>query len=42
LLQTIDPAVEQDKAQAVGGFYHALLSGVLVQWLTTRTAPLRA
>ncbi|MGH3930790.1 MAG: hypothetical protein ACRDTF_12515, partial [Pseudonocardiaceae bacterium] len=22
------------KAQAVGGFYHALLSGVLVQWLT--------
>jgi hypothetical protein len=39
LLQNIDPAVDQDKAQAVGGFYHALLSGVLVQWLTTRTAP---
>lgn len=34
LLQNINPAVEQDKAQAVGGFYHALLSGVLVQWLT--------
>lgn len=34
LLQNIDPAVEQEKARVVGGFYHALLSGVLVQWLT--------
>lgn len=34
LLQNIDPAVEGEKAQAVGAFYHALLSGVLVQWLT--------
>ena len=34
LLQNIDPTVEKEKAQAVGGFYHALLSGVLVQWLT--------
>lgn len=34
LLQNIDPAVDEEKAQAVGGFYHALLSGVLVQWLT--------
>ncbi len=34
LLQSIDPAVDEGKARAVGGFYHALLSGVLVQWLT--------
>ncbi|MCA1672253.1 MAG: TetR/AcrR family transcriptional regulator, partial [Actinobacteria bacterium] len=34
MLQDIDPTVEKDMAQAVGGFYHALLSGVLVQWLT--------
>ena len=34
LLQNIDPAVDEGKARAVGGFYHALLSGVLVQWLT--------
>lgn len=34
LLQNIDPAVEGEKARIVGGFYHALLSGVLVQWLT--------
>ncbi|MGH3907644.1 MAG: TetR/AcrR family transcriptional regulator [Pseudonocardiaceae bacterium] len=34
LLQNIDPAVDEGKAHAVGGFYHALLSGVLVQWLT--------
>lgn len=34
LLQNIDPEVEEEKARAVGGFYHALLSGVLVQWLT--------
>lgn len=37
LLQNIDPTVEPDKAQAVGGFYHALLSGMLVQWLTDPT-----
>ncbi len=34
LLQNIDPAVDAEKARVVGGFYHALLSGVLVQWLT--------
>lgn len=34
LLQNIDPSVEAEKAQAVGGFYHALLSGMLVQFLT--------
>lgn len=34
LLQNIDPGAEQAKAHAVGGFYHALLSGLLVQWLT--------
>lgn len=34
LLQGIDPVAEPARAQAVGGFYHALLSGVLVQWLT--------
>lgn len=34
LLQNIDPAVEPDKARVVGGFYQALLSGMLVQWLT--------
>ncbi|MGH4015465.1 MAG: TetR family transcriptional regulator C-terminal domain-containing protein [Pseudonocardiaceae bacterium] len=34
LLQNIDPAAEGEKARIVGGFYHALLSGVLVQWLT--------
>ncbi len=34
MLHDIDPAVEQETARAVGGFYHALLSGVLVQWLT--------
>lgn len=34
LLHNIDPTVEEEKAQAIGGFYHALLSGVLVQWLT--------
>lgn len=34
LLQHIDPEAEPDKARAVGGFYHALLSGMLVQWLT--------
>ena len=34
LLHNIDPAAEEGKAQAIGGFYHALLSGVLVQWLT--------
>lgn len=34
MLQNVDPAVEKEKAQVVGGFYHALLSGLLVQWLT--------
>jgi AcrR family transcriptional regulator len=33
LLQRIDPKTEQKKAWAVGSFYQALLSGVLVQWL---------
>jgi AcrR family transcriptional regulator len=34
LLQHIDPVADQDNARAVGGFYHAILSGLLVQWLT--------
>lgn len=34
LLQHIDLDAEGEKARKVGGFYHALLSGVLVQWLT--------
>lgn len=34
LLHDVDPAAEPETARAVGGFYHALLSGVLVQWLT--------
>ncbi|OLB74638.1 MAG: TetR family transcriptional regulator [Actinobacteria bacterium 13_2_20CM_2_71_6] len=33
LLSGIDAAVEKEKAQAVGSFYQALLSGVLTQWL---------
>ncbi len=33
LLQGIDAAADEKEAQAVGSFYQALLSGVLVQWL---------
>jgi AcrR family transcriptional regulator len=33
LLQRLDPAKDAPTAQAVGSFYQALLSGVLVQWL---------
>lgn len=33
LLQRIDPETETRKAWAVGSFYQALLSGILVQWL---------
>jgi AcrR family transcriptional regulator len=33
LLQRIDPKTETRKAWAVGSFYQALLSGILVQWL---------
>ena len=33
LLQGIDASADEEKAQAVGSFYQALLSGVLVQWL---------
>ena len=33
LLQGIDPETEKKKAWAVGSFYQALLSGILVQWL---------
>ena len=42
LLQHIDPVADQDNARAVGGFYHAILSGLLVQWLTDPTARRRA
>lgn len=34
LLQDIDPAVDPERARQVGGFYQALLAGVLVAWLT--------
>jgi AcrR family transcriptional regulator len=34
LLHGIDPEAEPAKAQAVGSLHQALLSGVLVQWLT--------
>jgi len=33
LLSNLDPAVDEQQARAVGSFYQALLSGVLVQWL---------
>jgi hypothetical protein len=33
-LANIASAAEPAKAQAVGGFYQAMLSGLLVQWLT--------
>jgi AcrR family transcriptional regulator len=33
LFQNIDAATEEKKALAVGSFYQALLSGVIVQWL---------
>jgi AcrR family transcriptional regulator len=40
LLQGIDPAADQKTAWAVGSFYQALLSGILVQWLIDpRRAP---
>ncbi len=34
LLHGIDPDTEPTKAQAVGSLHQALLSGILVQWLT--------
>lgn len=34
LLHGIDPEAEPAKAQTVGSFHQALLSGILVQWLT--------
>jgi hypothetical protein len=34
LLHGIDPNAEPRKAQAVGSIHQALLTGVLVQWLT--------
>lgn len=34
LLQHLDPVADEDNARAVGGLYHAILSGLLVQWLT--------
>jgi hypothetical protein len=33
LFQEIDPADDEHKAWAVGSFYQALLTGVMVQWL---------
>jgi hypothetical protein len=40
LLHGIDPHAEPGKAQAVGSVHQALLSGVLIQWLTgPRRAP---
>lgn len=33
LFQNIDPAADEHQAWAVGSFYQALLSGVLVQWM---------
>ena len=40
LLLGIDPEAEERKAWAVGSFYQALLSGILVQWLIDpRRAP---
>ena len=33
LIEGIDPEVEPERARAVGGLYHAILSGLLVQWL---------
>jgi hypothetical protein len=34
LFQHLDPVADGDSARAVGGFYHSILSGLLVQWLT--------
>jgi hypothetical protein len=34
LLHGIDPETEPAKAQAVGSLHQALLSGILLQWLT--------
>jgi BetI-type transcriptional repressor, C-terminal len=34
LFQHLDPVADADSARAVGGPYHAILSGILVQWLT--------
>jgi AcrR family transcriptional regulator len=34
LFQRIDPAVDPRNAQIVGSFYQALMSGILVQWIT--------
>jgi BetI-type transcriptional repressor, C-terminal len=34
LIQHLDPVADGDRARAVGGLYHAILSGLLVQWLT--------
>lgn len=33
LFQNLDPEAEPEKARVIGSFYHALFSGVLVQWL---------
>jgi AcrR family transcriptional regulator len=33
LFQNIDPTVDPKQAQAVGSFYQALMTGVIVQWL---------
>lgn len=29
----VDPAIDLERARAVGSFYHALISGVIAQWL---------
>ena len=34
LFQRIDPAIDPRKAQIVGSFYQALMSGIVVQWVT--------
>jgi len=34
LIQHLDPVADGDRARAVGGLYHAILSGLLLQWLT--------
>ena len=34
LIQHLDRVADGDSARAVGGLYHAILSGLLVRWLT--------
>lgn len=34
LFQGIDPATDPQKAHSVGSFYQALMSGIVVQWVT--------